>query len=121
VHLALLTFELHVPGAQSLKDKRRVVRSVKDKLHREHQVCVAEVAFHDRLAVAGMAIALVNADASFCRRVLDVIEAKLRELPDGRLGACVREVLPASALPTAFIGEDGEPLWDERDRREDGQ
>ena len=41
--VGILQFELLVPGATSLKDKRRVVKSVKDRLHREHLVSVAEV------------------------------------------------------------------------------
>ena len=39
-------FELHIPHAQSLKDKRMVVRSVRDKL-RNLDLSVKEVAFHD--------------------------------------------------------------------------
>jgi hypothetical protein len=121
VFLALLQFELHIPSPESIKDKRRVVRSVKDRLHREHQVSVAEVAFLDNMHVAGMALVLVNRDAAFCRRVLDAIEAKLATLPDGRLGSCTREILPASALPTTFTDDDGAALWDENDRRDDGR
>ena len=32
--VGLLTLELHIPDAQSLKDKRQVLRSLKDKLRR---------------------------------------------------------------------------------------
>ena len=119
MHLALLTFEMHIPSPESIKDKRRVVRSIKDRLHREHQVSVAEVAFLHSMHVAGMALVLVNRDATFCQKVLDTIEAKLRALPEGRLGECQREILPASALPGAFTGDDGEPLWTENERRGD--
>ena len=40
--VGLLTLELHIPDAQSLKDKRQVLRSLKDKLRREFNVAVAE-------------------------------------------------------------------------------
>src|SRR3989449_9507073 len=36
--VGLLTLELHIPDAQSLKDKRRVLHSLKDKLRREVNV-----------------------------------------------------------------------------------
>ena len=41
--VALLTLELRIEHAQSLKDKRRVVRSLKDKLRASFNVAVAEL------------------------------------------------------------------------------
>jgi uncharacterized protein len=45
--VGLLTLELHIPDAQSLKDKRQVLRSLKDKLRREFNVAVAELDHQD--------------------------------------------------------------------------
>jgi len=45
--VGLLTLELHIPDAQSLKDKRQVLRSLKDKLRRDFNVAVAELEHHD--------------------------------------------------------------------------
>ena len=41
--IAFLTLELHIEAAQSLKDKRQVVRSLKDKLRASFNVAVAEL------------------------------------------------------------------------------
>ena len=41
--IAFLTLELHVEAAQSLKDKRQVVRSLKDRLRAHFNVAVAEL------------------------------------------------------------------------------
>ena len=41
--VGLLTLELHLPDAQSLKDKRQVLRSLKDKLRTSFNVSVAEL------------------------------------------------------------------------------
>jgi uncharacterized protein len=41
--IALLTIELHIEAAQSLKDKRRVLRSLKDRLRNSFNVSVAEL------------------------------------------------------------------------------
>jgi uncharacterized protein len=41
--IALLTLELHIEAAQSLKDKRQVVRSLKDRLRGSFNVSVAEL------------------------------------------------------------------------------
>src|SRR2546429_5504110 len=45
--VGLLTLELHIPDAQSLKDKRQVLRSLKDRLRRDFNVAVAELEHHD--------------------------------------------------------------------------
>ncbi len=41
--VGLLTLELHIPDAQSLKDKRQVLRSLKDRLRGHFNVAVAEL------------------------------------------------------------------------------
>jgi len=41
--IAYLTLELHIEAAQSLKDKRQVVRSLKDRLRNGFNVSVAEL------------------------------------------------------------------------------
>jgi uncharacterized protein YlxP (DUF503 family) len=91
--IGILQFELLIHGAQSLKDKRRVVLSVKDRLHREHQVSVAEVALQDNMSVARLGLALVGTDGRYVGQTLDRITAKLRALTDAELGDVSREVL----------------------------
>jgi len=41
--IAFLTLELHIEAAQSIKDRRQVVRSVKDRLRTSFNVSVAEL------------------------------------------------------------------------------
>jgi uncharacterized protein len=45
--VGLLTLELHIPHAQSLKDKRQVLRSLKDRLRGKFNVAVAELEHHE--------------------------------------------------------------------------
>jgi uncharacterized protein YlxP (DUF503 family) len=70
VIVAVALFELHIPYAQSLKDKRMVVRSVRDRLRHNLDASVKEVALHDlhqraRLAVSFIALDNAAADAAF--------------------------------------------------------
>jgi uncharacterized protein YlxP (DUF503 family) len=44
--VGLLTLELHIQHAQSLKDKRQVLRSLKDRLRAKFNVAVAELEYH---------------------------------------------------------------------------
>jgi uncharacterized protein YlxP (DUF503 family) len=43
MQIGLLTLEIHISEAQSLKDKRQVLRSLKDRLRAHFNVAVAEL------------------------------------------------------------------------------
>jgi uncharacterized protein YlxP (DUF503 family) len=45
--VGLLTLELQIQHAQSLKDKRQVLRSLKDRLRAKFNVAVAELEHHE--------------------------------------------------------------------------
>jgi len=91
--IGILQFELLIHGAESLKDKRRVVRSVKDRLHREHQVSVAEVGAHEVVNVALLGLATVAPDGSRAGQVLDLVLEKLRGLREAELGESQRDLI----------------------------
>ncbi len=108
-----LQIEVVVPGSTSLKDKRRVVKSIKDRIHREHQVSVAEVAAldHQRLAVRGSAGAA--ASGARCSAVLDRVVEKLRGVRDAEIGVTRRVVSPIEALAATDLDESGRPRLDD--------
>lgn len=67
--VGLLSIELYLPEAHSLKDKRMVVRAVKDRL-RHHNVAVAEVAHQDLWQRAGLAVVTVSGEQEPADRTL---------------------------------------------------
>ena len=91
--IGLLHFELLIHDAASLKDKRRVVRSVKDRLHREHLVSVAEVGALETLNRAVLGLAVVGNDGARIGAVLDRITAKLRSPGGAELGFARRALI----------------------------
>ena len=66
-----MTWEFTLPGCSSLKEKRSVVRSLRDRLRAKFNVSVAETAFHDVHGRAALTIALVATDARFAEAVLE--------------------------------------------------
>lgn len=109
--VGVLQFELLIPWAESLKDKRSVVRSLKDRLHRQHLVSIAEVGTQDILNVATLGLAVVSESGAHAASVLDRIEAKLRGLTDAEQGDTHREILvgrsgPLQDLPEPKAGAD---------------
>ena len=71
--VATLCLRIRVEHSRSLKDKRRVLRSLKDRLRRRHNVAVAEVAHQDSWQDAVVVAAAVAGSASGVRRVLDSV------------------------------------------------
>jgi uncharacterized protein YlxP (DUF503 family) len=118
VKVGILQFDLLIDGAESLKDKRRVVKSLKDRLHREHMVSVAEVGDQEIWNRASMGLVCVSADGGYLGGVLSAIVRRLESLPDARLGGYSADVVDAGDLGD-FTGEDGRPLWTEDERRGD--
>lgn len=90
--VGVLQLELLIHDATSLKDKRRVVRSLKDRLHREHLVAVAEVAQREAWGVAQLGVACVGDDARRIGRTLDKCVEKIRGRTDCELGAQRRTI-----------------------------
>ena len=69
--VASLTWELTLPGCSSLKEKRSVVRSLRDRLRAKFNVSVAETDFQDVHTRAQLTIALVATDTRFAESVLE--------------------------------------------------
>jgi uncharacterized protein YlxP (DUF503 family) len=76
---------LHLHGARSLKDKRSVVRSVKDRLRQRFNVSVAEIDNHDIVQSAVLAVAQVGSDSRYVNSSLDKVVGAVRRLPAARL------------------------------------
>lgn len=59
-HVGVLTVALHFPAAQSLKDKRMILKSLKDKIRSRYNVSVAELDGQDKWQVATLGVAMIN-------------------------------------------------------------
>ena len=68
--IGVLQLELRVGDAMSLKDKRRVVKSLKDRIAHGHNVSIAEVGALDDHRRAIVAIAMVSNDKRYVEGAL---------------------------------------------------
>ena len=91
--VGVLRLGLYVPGARSLKDKRRVVASVRDRLRARHGLSVAEVGHLDDHLRAIMAVGMVSNDPRHLRSVLDQIASDLQNWCEARIESASVEVL----------------------------
>lgn len=72
--VGLLQLIIMIPGSSSLKDKRRVLLSLKDKLRKRYNISISEVDHHDKWQKSTLAIAKVDKersmmDKAFCNIV----------------------------------------------------
>lgn len=64
------SWELALAGCQSLKDKRRVLKSLKDRLHNRFNVSAAEVDHQDSWQRAALACSVVTTERRHAEEVL---------------------------------------------------
>jgi len=86
--IAILTVTLSIPHADSLKDKRRVLKSIKDRLRNGFNVSVAEIGEQDIWRTAVLGIAVISQDASYANGVLSRVQDLIRERSDAVLTHC---------------------------------
>ena|SRR3989344_5274461 len=66
-HIGVLTLDCFIPAAQSLKEKRMVLKSLKDRVRNKFNVSIAELDGEDKWQTATLGIAMVGND----RRYMD--------------------------------------------------
>jgi uncharacterized protein YlxP (DUF503 family) len=74
--VGLLTLEVHIGHAQSLKDKRQVLRSLKDRLRAKFNVAVAELEYHDTWQRSVVGIVTISSEAHHLEESLQQVLAE---------------------------------------------
>jgi uncharacterized protein YlxP (DUF503 family) len=92
VVVGLLSVELHLAFARSLKDKRMVLRRVKDRL-KKFNVAVSEVEHHDLWQRAALAVVTVSTDQSHADRELAAAADEIERVEPGLIARTEVEFL----------------------------
>jgi hypothetical protein len=72
--IGVLTLELRLEHSHSLKEKRHVLESVKDRLRHKFNVAVSEIDCHDLWQRSVVAVVTVSPDQVFAEKVLRAAE-----------------------------------------------
>jgi uncharacterized protein YlxP (DUF503 family) len=62
LHIGVLQFTLEIPYAESLKDKRGVLNSLKDRLRRNYNLSISEIEDQDDCTIATMGAVIAGSD-----------------------------------------------------------
>ncbi len=87
--VGILRVDFVVPGPSSLKEKRRVVKSLKERLRSRFKVSAAEVDHQELWQRGALGIAVVGPDGAVVARVLDEVLRFMRR--DARIEVSIHE------------------------------
>jgi uncharacterized protein YlxP (DUF503 family) len=78
--IGVLTLEVRLNDSHSLKDKRHVVKSLKERLRHKFNVSVAEIEFQELWQRAMVAAVTVSSDHGHAAQVLQSVEKEAASL-----------------------------------------
>jgi hypothetical protein len=81
--IAKLTIELDIPHAHSLKDRRQVVRSIKDKLRHSFNLSIAELDDGIVWNRATLGVAAISSSTSYLTSQIEIIDDAIHRLAAG--------------------------------------
>ena len=94
MYVGVALIDLLIEDAQSLKDKRMVVRSLRDKVRRTFEVSVAEVGFNDLHQRARLGLSVVSNSRKNVESMLNKIGTYVEDHAEARVLAWTQDVLP---------------------------
>jgi uncharacterized protein YlxP (DUF503 family) len=83
--IGFLSLDFHFPHSRSLKDKRREVAGIRDRLRQRYNVSVAELDFQDTWQRSRIGVAALNSRPSVVQDLLGRIRADVLEHTSGEL------------------------------------
>jgi uncharacterized protein YlxP (DUF503 family) len=91
--VGVLTLELRLEDSHSLKAKRHVVQSLKDRLRNKFNVAVSEIEYQDLWQRAAVAAVTVSSDRVHAEKVLQAVEDEAAAMLGGSLAEATVEWL----------------------------
>jgi uncharacterized protein len=87
--IAVLTIELRIEGARSLKDKRQVVRSLKDKLRVSFNVAVAELDPSELWQRATVGVVSISESKDYLQGLMENVERAANRIANNAGGEVI--------------------------------
>ena len=82
MNVGVCKLKIHIPGSQSLKDKRSILKSLMARLQKQFNISIAEVDDHDLWRIATIGIACISNHTYRVEEVLDAVISTIdRDFP----------------------------------------
>ncbi|MBI1820511.1 MAG: DUF503 domain-containing protein [Nitrospirae bacterium] len=79
--IGILSVSIHIPGSQSLKDKRQVIKSVMERTRNKFNVAIAEIGDNNLWQKAVLGIVCIGNEKKFINQVIDSVLNFIRSFP----------------------------------------
>jgi uncharacterized protein YlxP (DUF503 family) len=117
--VGVMRFSVEIVGARSLKDKRSVVRSLKERAQGRLRISIAEVGALDHPQRATFGVACVSNDPAVCDKLLADVARMAGTLPDAVLTDRATEIIPfgeggrgvEGGIEQVALSSDGDDPW----------
>src|SRR4051794_29091855 len=117
--VGVLRLSLQIVGARSLKDKRSVVRSFKERAQNRLRVSIAEIGSLDHPQYASFGVACVSNSATVCDQILSDVASMAGTLPDAVLTDRATEIVSFGEGGSGVRGGIEQALGPQRDEDEE--
>ncbi|MCX7704221.1 MAG: DUF503 domain-containing protein [Planctomycetota bacterium] len=83
--VGVVSARLFIRSSRSLKEKRQVVNSLKERLRAKFNVSVSEVKYQNEHQIAGLGVATVGSDRSVVEKTIQMVKMFLEGQPQATL------------------------------------
>ncbi len=71
--IGILTLDLYLPGVRSLKHKRKILKSLKDRIGNRFNVSIAEMDAHEKWQRGILGVVNINNDQRYIESLLNTV------------------------------------------------
>ncbi len=86
MHIGVLSAEFHFPDSESLKQKRMLLKSLKDRLRNQFNVSITELDGHDKWQWTVLGVCMIGTDKPHIDASLQAVQRMLESQSEMRLG-----------------------------------
>ncbi len=83
--VSMIQFIIELPDVSSIKEKRRIVNSIRDRLIRKYRLSAAEVDLHESLGYSQIGAAMVSNSRRYGESVMHKVLSFLEDECEGRI------------------------------------
>jgi len=91
--IGILQLELYLPGTSSLKEKRMILKSLKDRTRKAFNVSISELDEHDKWQKAVIGIAAIGGNKSTINSLLDKVLNFVEKIRDLQISNYEMEII----------------------------
>jgi len=82
IYIVLISFDVLIDGAHSLKVKRGVINRIKDRIHSRFNASIAEIGYLDKWQRAAMGVTIISNEKRKLQKDVDMLHAMLAGFTD---------------------------------------